>query len=346
MSAAAALHAANRRGVIAMLASMASFIANDALVKYTSQTLPAAQLIFLRGLMACVVVLATARAMGLLPQWRSAAERWVVLRAAADATATMLYLTALFHMPIGNATAINLAGPLFITVFAACFLGERVTASRWTAIGLGFVGVLLVIQPKASGFNGFALVCLTATVFHATRDLLTRRIPSGVPVIMVTLATAVAVTLLSGTASLVQGWQPFGWRETLCLAAASVLLSMGYYLLVYAMREGEISLVTPFRYSTLLFAVVIGFAVWGDLPNPLAWCGIALLVGSGLFILQRERARMRDGLVGADAVPLAAHLPAMEDLAALPPAASTVPVPMSATVDKNPRPRAAGTRSP
>ncbi|MDB5894170.1 MAG: hypothetical protein JWQ88_1701 [Rhodoferax sp.] len=356
---AADLHAANRRGVIAMLASMASFIANDALVKYTSQTLPAAQLIFLRGLMACVVVLAAAQAMGLLPQWRTALQRWVLLRAAADATATMLYLTALFHMPIGNATAINLAGPLFITVFAACFLGERVTASRWTAIGLGFVGVLLVIQPKESGFNGFALVCLTATVFHATRDLLTRRIPAGVPVIMVTLATAVAVTLLSGTASLVQGWQPFGWREVLCLAAASVLLSLGYYLLVYAMRQGEISLVTPFRYSTLLFAVIIGFIVWGDLPNPLAWCGIALLVGSGLFILQRESARRRNGLADADAdadadaLPLAAHLPAMEDLAALPPAAPTMPTvpastptPVSATVDPKARRHVAGARSP
>jgi drug/metabolite transporter (DMT)-like permease len=276
-------------------------------------------------------VLAAAQAMGLLGQLRTAAQRWVMARAAADAMATMLYLTALFHMPIGNATAINLAGPLFITVFAACFLGERVTASRWTAIGLGFIGVLLVIQPKASGFNGFALVCLVATIFHATRDLLTRRIPAGVPVIMVTLGTAVAVTLVSGAVSLVEGWQAFGWRETLCLAAASVLLSMGYYLLVYAMRQGEISLVTPFRYSTLLFAVIIGFIVWGDLPNTMAWCGIGLLVGSGLFILQRERSRIREGARTDDAVPLAAHLPAMEDLAALPPS-ETLPATLQTTL--------------
>lgn len=301
-SADAARHSANRRGIFAMLAAMASFIANDALVKYTSQTLPAAQLIFLRGLMACVVVLAAARAMGVLPQVRMLTQRWVAVRAMADATATMLYLTALFHMPIGNATAINLAGPLFITVSAACFLGERVRASRWVAIGLGFLGVLLVIQPKASGFNGYALVALAGTVCHATRDLLTRRIPAAVPVIVITLATAVTVTLLSGVVSLAQGWRPFGWRETLCLALASVLLSMGYYLLVYAMREGEITLVTPFRYSTLLFAVLIGFVVWGDLPNALAWCGIALLIGSGLFMLQREAARVRKaGLATAPA---------------------------------------------
>ena len=300
-SANAALHAANRRGIFAMLAAMASFIANDALVKYTSQTLPSAQLIFLRGAMACVVVLAAAQAMGLMPQIRTVTQRWVLVRAAADTSATMLYLTALFHMPIGNATAINLAGPLFVTVFAACFLGERVRASRWTAIGLGFLGVLLVIQPKASGFNGYALLCLAATVFHATRDLLTRRIPADVPVIMVTLATAMVVTLVSGLVSLGQGWSDFGWRETLCLALASVLLSLGYYLLVYAMRQGEISLVTPFRYSTLLFAVLIGFVVWGDLPNPLAWCGIALLIGSGLFILQREAARVRkEDLIAAE----------------------------------------------
>ncbi|APW40022.1 hypothetical protein RD110_24790 [Rhodoferax koreense] len=326
-SAAAARHAANRRGVLAMLAAMASFIANDALVKYTSQTLPAAQLIFLRGVMACLVVLAVARAMGVLPQVRMTGQRWVVARALADTAATMLYLTALFHMPIGNATAINLAGPLFITVFAACFLGERVRASRWLAIGLGFLGVLLVIQPKASGFNGYALLALVATAFHATRDLLTRRIPAGVPVILITLATAVAVAAVSGAVSLVQGWSPFGWRETLCLALASVLLSLGYYLLVYAMRQGEISLVTPFRYSTLLFAVLIGFVVWGDLPNALAWCGIALLIGSGLFMLQREAARVRKADLVAPPIPQAIEATATGGVAPLCPSEAVQPVP-------------------
>jgi len=291
-----AQHAANRRGILAMVTAMASFILNDALVKYTSQTLPAAQLIFIRGLMACVVVLLAAHAMGALPhlrELRQLLQRWVVVRACADAMATMIYLTAMFNMPLANATAINLAGPLFITLFAACFMGEQVRASRWVAIGFGFLGVLLVIQPKANGFNSYALLCLLGTVFHATRDLLTRRIPFGVPVILITLATTVAIVLLSGAVSLVQGWAPFGWRELGMLAVASVLLSTGYYLLVYAMRQGEISLVTPFRYSTLLFAVLIGYGIWGDVPNALAWCGIALLVGSGLFILQRESARAR-----------------------------------------------------
>jgi drug/metabolite transporter (DMT)-like permease len=308
-----AQHAANRRGILAMVAAMASFILNDALVKYTNQTLPAAQLIFIRGLMACVVVLLAARAMGALPhlrELRQLAQRWVVVRACADAMATMIYLTAMFNMPLANATAINLAGPLFITLFAACFMGEQVRASRRMAIGLGFLGVLLVIQPKADGFNSYALLCLLGTVFHATRDLLTRRIPVGVPVILITLATTLSIVLLSGAVSLVQGWRPFGWRELGMLAVASVLLSSGYYLLVYAMRQGEISLVTPFRYSTLLFAVLIGFAVWGDVPNTLAWCGIALLVGSGLFILQRESARVRKaGATALNPGPVTASLP-------------------------------------
>jgi drug/metabolite transporter (DMT)-like permease len=328
-----AQHAANRRGILAMVAAMASFILNDALVKYTSQTLPAAQLIFIRGLMACVVVLLAARAMGALPhlrELRQLAQRWVVVRACADAMATMIYLTAMFNMPLANATAINLAGPLFITLFAACFMGEQVRASRWVAIGLGFLGVLLVIQPKADGFNSYALLCLLGTVFHATRDLLTRRIPVGVPVILITLATTLSIVLLSGAVSLVQGWRPFGWRELGMLAVASVLLSSGYYLLVYAMRQGEISLVTPFRYSTLLFAVLIGFAVWGDVPNTLAWCGIALLVGSGLFILQRESARVRK----AGAVPLAPG-PVTASL----PLDALGPAPMDATTPSPTTPR-------
>ena len=306
-----------------MVAAMASFILNDALVKYTSQSLPAAQLIFIRGCMACVVVLLAARAMGALPQLRELGQRWVLVRAGADAVATMIYLTAMFNMPLANATAINLAGPLFITLFAACFMGEQVRASRWAAIAVGFLGVLLVIQPKADGFNSYALVCLLGTVFHATRDLLTRRIPIGVPVILITLATTLSIVVLSGAVSLVQGWRPFGWRELALLAVASVLLSSGYYLLVYAMRQGEISLVTPFRYSTLLFAVLIGYSVWGDVPNGLAWCGIALLVGSGLFILQRESARVRKAGMGASAL---AASPATSSM----PLEAPGPVPMDA----------------
>lgn len=273
-----------------MAAGMASFVANDSLVKYVSQTLPGSELIFIRGVFATLLVFVAAHAMGATKQWRSLLSGRIALRAAFDAFATMTYLTSLFHLPIANATAINMATPLFITLFAVIGFQEKVGALRYLAMATGFVGVLLIVQPSAAGFNAYALLCLFGTVLHASRDLTTRTIPRTVPSILITLSTAIAVTLLAGVFCLFQwNWQPVNARQLLLLAAASVFLSGGYLLLTIAMRSGEMSLVAPFRYAGLLFALVLGFAVWGEVPNALAWCGIALLVGAGLVVLHGER---------------------------------------------------------
>ena len=283
--------AANRRGILCMSGAMACFILNDGLVKYVSQGMPAAQLIFLRGVMATLLVLAVAHGLGATSRLRDAAGRLVVLRASVDACGSLLYLSAMFHLPLANATAINLASPLFMVVFAVLFLHEKVGPARWAAIGAGFIGVLLVIQPRSEGFNVYALLALAGTLGHAARDLLTRRVPPDVPVILITLATTISVMLLAGVVSLFQGWRPFGWFELGLLAVASVFLATAYHLIITAMRAGEMSLIAPFRYSGLLFALMIGYVVWGDVPNLLAWCGIALLIGSGLYMLHGERRR-------------------------------------------------------
>lgn len=295
----AARRTANRRGILAMMAAMASFVANDALVKYASETLPMTQLIFVRGVMSSLLVLAVAHAMGATARIREIVRGRIAVRAGFDALATMFYLSSLAHLPLGNATAINLAAPLLMIVFAVLFLHERVGLRRWFAIFAGFAGVLLVIQPRAEGFNAWAWVCLAGTLFHATRDLLTRYIPQTVPAILITLATAVSVTLVAGLATLTQGWQAVTLREAALLGAAAVLLSMGYYFIIHALRQGEMSLIAPFRYSGLLYALVLGYAVWGDVPNAIAWCGIALLVGSGLYVLHGERSRQRSAALDA-----------------------------------------------
>jgi len=285
------LRAANRRGILAMAGGMACFVANDAVVKFVSQSLPAEQLIFLRGLFATLLLLAIAHAMGATPRMGALLERRVLVRALLDAFATVTYLTSLFHLPIGNATAINMATPLFITLFAVVALGERVGPGRWLAIATGFTGVLLVVQPSGTAFNAYALLCLGGTLLHASRDLMTRTIDRGIPSILITLSTAVAVMLLAGLWSLFSDWQPVAAWQLALLALASVFLSGGYFLLTVSMRGGEMSLIAPFRYTGLLFALVLGYLVWGDVPNALAWAGIALLVTAGLYVLHSERTR-------------------------------------------------------
>ncbi|MFM8610155.1 MAG: DMT family transporter [Burkholderiaceae bacterium] len=285
--------AANRRGIVAMSLGMVSFVANDALIKLVSASLPSGQLIFIRGLFAIALLLALCTAMGVWRSgngWRALGQRAVLVRAGFDALATIAYLTSLFHLPLGNATAINMATPLVITLMAVLWLGERVGPARWVAIGAGFVGVLMIVQPSAEGFNAYAWLCLAGTLLHAARDLVTRRIASSTPSLLITLSTALAVTLLAAAISMAQGWVAVGFTQLALLAVASVFLSTGYYLLIVAMRAGEISVIAPFRYVGLLFALVLGWLVWRELPNALAWAGIALLVGAGLYVLHEQRA--------------------------------------------------------
>ena len=283
------MRADNRRGILAMSLAMALFIANDALVKQVSATLPGPQLIFIRGLMATTLVLIMAQAMGHLKNWRLMLNKRLWVRGSLDAAASLAYLTAVFHLPLANATAINLSSPLFITAFAIVFFKEQVAFQRGLLILLGFTGVLLVVQPSSEGFNVYAWLAVLATLLHAMRDTLTRGIGLHVPALLITLSTAVSVALAAGGITLTQTWTPVDSLSLALLLGASLFLSMAYYLLIVAMRSGEMSLVAPFRYSGLLFALLIGDVVWGDVPNMLGWAGIFLLAMSGLLILRSER---------------------------------------------------------
>ena len=283
----------NRRGILAMSLSMACFVANDALVKHVSASLPSGQLICVRGLMATALMLAVAQGMGLLKQVPLMANRSLWLRAFLDGLASLVYLTAVFHLPLGQATAINLASPLFAILMAMWWLRERVTLMRGLAVITGFFGVLLVVQPAADAFNAYSLLAVLGTLLHATRDMLTRRIPAHIPAVLISLSTALSVAVLAGVLSRFQVWQPMALASLLQLGLAAVFLCAGYYSLILAMRNGDVSVIAPFRYSGLLFALVLGYLLWDEMPNWLAWMGIALLVGSGLTILQTERRRQQ-----------------------------------------------------
>lgn len=295
----AARRAANRRGILAMMGAMASFVINDALVKFSSQSMPGTQLIVVRGIFAIALLLAIAARMGLLrgagARIGDLRQRTLIVRALLDAAATFTFIVSLFYLPLANATAIGMAAPLFISLLAVFWLRERVGVLRWLVIAVGFMGVLCVVQPRGEGFNGYSLLCLLSTFIVACRDLYTRRIDPATPSIIVTIGTAIAVTLGAALFAPFQTWQPITAWQVATLAAASVFLSSGYLLLIRSLRAGDISLIVPFRYSALLPAVIIGFVVWGDIPNALAWAGIALLVATGLYsvLSERESARNR-----------------------------------------------------
>lgn len=280
-----------RRSILLMIGASGCFAANDAIVKFVSQSLPGPQLIFLRSLIAAGFFLLMIRQQGVMPRLAGTLQPRVLARSACDAFGTVMYLLSLFHLPLANATAINLAAPVFMTLFAVLFLGERASPARWVAVALGFAGVLAVVQPTGDGFNAWALLCIGGTLLQALRDLLTRGIDPTLPSMVIALSTTAFLAVVAGAMTLTQGWAPVALRQLLLLALAAGFLATAYLFLIASLRAGDISLTAPFRYTALLFAVVLGYALWGRWPNAWAWAGIALLVGSGVYAAHREHAR-------------------------------------------------------
>lgn len=283
-----------RRGVVSMMLGMATFVINDTLTKLASATTPIGQLISIRNIMATVLLLVLVFATGQAAQLRRAAHPAILTRSSMDVIATTLFLTALAHMPIGNLTAINMSSPLLMTAVVAIFLQVPVGWRRWSAIAAGFAGIMLIVQPRAEGFNAYAVLALVVTVFVVARDISTRRIPQDISSQIIALTNAVMVLLAALALAAFQGWATIGLREYLLLGSAGIFLIIGYLLIVDAFRHGDIATVGPFRYTGLIWALLSGFLIWGEIPNTLAWGGIVIVVASGLYVLHREQVKARD----------------------------------------------------
>jgi drug/metabolite transporter (DMT)-like permease len=282
----------NTRGILAMSASVVVFIFNDALIKLAAESVPSVQAIGVRGVFATLWCALALLASGAWRQIGAAAHPYVLLRGLLEAAAAIVYLVALFHIPFAIATAVNLSTPLVLTVLAVLMLREDVRWRRWSAVILGFAGVLLVIQPRPGDLNTWTWVALVGTFIGAFRDVLTRYLPPGVPTLVVSFTTAITVAIAGCGGALLEGWQPMSGHALGFIVASSLLLATGYQLLVVALRSGaEISVIGSFRYGSILWAIAIGYVVWGDVPNALALFGIAVIVASGLYILHRERVR-------------------------------------------------------
>jgi drug/metabolite transporter (DMT)-like permease len=284
----------NARGAAFMALAMAAFTGNDALMKQVTQDVPLMQAIVVRGLLSGAMLAALAMATGGLHMALSRADRGpVALRTLAEVGATLTFLTALMHLPLANISAILQALPLAVTLAAALFFGDRVGWRRLSAIAVGFAGVLLIVRPGAEGFTVWSLVAVASVLCVVVRDLCTRRLTGVLPTSTVALYTAGAVTAMGAVGmAFGPGWQPVDGAALAALAGAAMLLVVGYTFIIKAMRVGEVSFVAPYRYTSLLWAILLGWLMFGTLPDALTWAGSALIVASGLFTMWRE-ARLR-----------------------------------------------------
>jgi S-adenosylmethionine uptake transporter len=150
--------------------------------------------------------------------------------------------------------------------------------------------MLLIVRPGPEGFSIYAIYALIAVLSVTVRDLITRRMSVHVPSLTVTLATSVTITVSAGIASATTGWQPATFDAGVMIACAAVFVLIGYLCSVMVMREGDVGFIAPFRYSSLLWALALGWVVFGDWPDAVTMAGAVLVVGAGLFTLFRERA--------------------------------------------------------
>lgn len=285
---------ANQTGALLMCGSMAAFTFNDALVKLVGASLPLSQILTIRGLAASVLIYLLARRLGSL-RVNLPRQAWtmIALRCLCEVGATYLFLTALMRMPIANITAVLQVLPLSVTLGAALFFKEPVGWRRLAAIAVGFCGMLLIVRPGPEGFSEGALYALAAVAFVTARDLVTRRMPPQVPSMTVTLCASLSVLAFGIASSATVAWQPVSGGQLLALMGAALFIFAGYLCSVMTMRVGEIAVIAPLRYSGLLWALLLGWAVFGHWPDALTLTGAAVVAAAGLFTLYRDRRSSR-----------------------------------------------------
>lgn len=285
----------NMRGAFFMATCMAAFGINDALIKSSSEHFTLVQTIFIRSIFTSVLLLIFA--------WRQKAFQvdislrdWKLIgfRMFGEIIGAYLFLYSIFNMPLANATAILQSMPLAITLGAALFLKEDVGWRRYVAVLIGFSGVLIIVRPGTEGFNSFSFFALGAVVLFVCRDLTTRRISKTIPSSMVSFVTSLGIMVTSACLLPFIEWRPVTVENTSILVAASLFVIVGYILSVSAMRTGDIGFVSPFRYTILLWSIVLGVIVFGDIPDAWTIVGSTVVVVTGTYTFYRERKRQKD----------------------------------------------------
>ncbi len=278
---------ANRKAILLMAVGMTALAGNDAILRSLMASLPVGQLMFLRGTLLCVLLLAAGLIFRQDLRPSALLHRWCLLRGLGELAATYLFLTSLGMVPIATATTLVYVSPIILTALSGPLFGEKVGPWRWTAVVTGFIGVALVAAPGTAAWDQALLLPLGAACMVVLRDIATRHVDPSVSSTAVTLTTAIMVTL-GGLASLAWGWGSPSLVEAGWTAGASALIAVSFFSLVVAIRSGELSLVAPVQYLNIVWAVIFGMLIWAEYPEPRAIVGGVLIIAAGILILYRE----------------------------------------------------------
>ena len=297
-------------GILFLLLAATIFPIQDVIIKSFSADYAVHQIVFLRGLFAIPIVLLIAHFEGSLRALKLGSVRLQLLRAAGGFTSYMVYYLALATIGMAETAAITFSTPIFVTILAIYFLGERIGPLRWGAVIVGLLGVLIIVRPGLGVFEPAALLALFAAVSYAVSIIATRKLGhrtngSSMTIFMLGffilgggLCGLIFAPLASDAAHpsvafLFRAWtwpEPEHWP---LFAALGCISGLGFFALSQAYRLADAGIVTPFEYAFLPWAVLWGYVFFGALPDLLTWVGLVLIVGAGLFILFREAVRGR-----------------------------------------------------
>jgi len=279
----------NFRGAVLMMICMGAFVLNDAFVRLAGDSLPLAQILFYRGLLTTITLVLVAFYTGVLKLKVSSQDKWLIFfRSVTEALTAYFFLTAVMNMPFANVTAILQILPMTVTLAAAVMFKEKVKAFHILLILLGFLGVILIINPAKDGFTIYAGYALISVLLITTRDLLSRKLSADVPTLIPTVSASLGVLLFSILLITKTAFQPLDLQNSFFIVAAAFFIIFGYYTAVLVMRSGEISFISPFRYTAVLFALMLGVVFFDEQPDGIAFLGMTIVIISGIALMIRN----------------------------------------------------------
>ena len=275
------------RGILLMVISAALLAMNDAVTKWLTQSYPVTQVWCLRTVFVLVPILAVAAHRGVRGELRVVSWRGQVLRATLFVSTTLLIVLSLEALPLPDVMAIVLASPLFVAALSMRILGERVSAERWATVAVGFVGVLLIVRPTGT-FAWVALLPVAAALSSALRDMVTRRIGRTETSLAILFYSSLAVVVVGFATAPLFDWRAVSLGAWGLLAVNGALNGGAHFLMIESLRLGEAATVVPFKYSGLVWGLVLGFVVWRHVPDAWMLAGAGLVAASGLYLLRLE----------------------------------------------------------
>jgi len=278
-------------GIACMVGGGLGLALNSAVAKFLVADYHPGQILFVRALFIYVIIALLVWRDGGLATLRIRNYPGQTARALCLAASTYLMVVSVDLLPLGDVFAINHASPLILTALAALFLGEKVGWRRWSAIFVGFGGILVMLRPTPAAFQWAAFVPLLVALLSAARDVITRYITNTESSTAI-LAYTTTIVMLAGLATApFTDWRPIPWSDLYVFALAALFQGTAHFLMIETFRLAEAKIVAPFKYSSILWAMVIGYLIWSDVPDTWITSGATLVVGSGLYILHRERRR-------------------------------------------------------